>query len=110
VLIVAMLGLLYGEFLIIDAIKFLSLCVRVRDVDRYLAAIILEMLFAEPKGIDPRALLQIGENPLHLRHTLGYLMAYEWADISPQGDWLGLLSSSNRELRHANKAMFGVSS
>jgi hypothetical protein len=103
---VVMLGFLYGEFLIVDAIRFLLLCIRLRNVDRFRAALVLAKLFAEPAGIDPRALLEVGENPLHLRQILGYLMAYEWADISPQGDWLGALSPSKRELRHASNGLF----
>jgi hypothetical protein len=106
VLVICMLGLLYGEFLIVDAIGSLWLRFRLRDVDRYRVAVILEMLVAEPRGIDPRLLLRMGENPLHLRHTLGYLMAYEWADISAEGDNLWLLSPAKRELRHAKAGLF----
>ena len=64
------------------------------------------MLVTEPKGIDPRALLQVGENPLHLRHNLGYLMAYEWADVSPKGDWLGLVSRLQGENCGMHKGRF----
>ena len=106
VLVICMLGLLYGEFLIVDAISSLWLRIRLRDVDRHRVAVILEMLIAEPRGIDPRLLLRMGENPLHLRHTLGYLMAYEWADISAEGDYLWLLSPAKRELRHAKAGLF----
>jgi hypothetical protein len=106
---IMMLGLLYGEFLIVDAGKFLSLRVRLRDVDRHRVAVILQMLLADPRGIDPRPLLQIGETPLHLRHTLAYLMAYEWADISPQGDRLDLVSKSKRDLRNARKSLYAPS-
>jgi hypothetical protein len=100
------LGLLYGEFLVIDAMRFAVLRIRLRNVDRHRAALILAKLFAEPAGIDPRTLLEFGENPLYLRQTLGYLMACEWADISPQDDWITFLSSSKRELRHARNGLF----
>jgi hypothetical protein len=77
--------------------------------DRHRVAVILQMLVSEPTGIDPRLLFQAGENPLHLRHTLAYLMAYEWADISPTGDSLTLLSPSRRHLRQAKSALFAAS-
>ncbi len=104
------LGLLYGEFLIVDAMRFALLRIRLRNADRHRAALILAKLFIEPAGIEPRKLLEFGENPLHLRQTLAYLMAYEWADISPQGDWITFLSSSKRELRHARNGLFEFSS
>jgi hypothetical protein len=107
-LMIIMLGFLYGEFLIVDSIRFGLLRIRLQAVDRHRAALILAKLFTEPAGIDPRTLLALGENPLHLRQILGYLMAYEWADISPRGDWLGAISPSKRELRHAKNALFEV--
>jgi hypothetical protein len=100
-LIIIALGMLLGEFLVIDTIQFLSLRIRLRNADRHRAALILEMLHANPRGIDPRLLLRLDENPLHLRSALAYLMAYELADISPHGDWLQLLSATQRDLRHA---------
>jgi hypothetical protein len=108
VLLIVMLGMLFGEFLLIDAVQFVLLRIRLRHIDRHRAALILEMLLANPRGIDPRLLLQIGENPLHLRATLAYLMAYEWADISPHGDWLELLSATKRDLRHAQNSLLDV--
>jgi hypothetical protein len=98
---IIMLGFLYGEFLIVDSVKSAFLRLRLRNVDRHRGAIILHALLTEPRGIDPRLLLQLGENPLHLRHTLAYLIAHEWADISPHGDWLTLVSQSRRQLRRA---------
>ena len=57
VLVIVMLGMLLGEFLVIDAIQFLLLRIRLRQIDRHRAALILEMLLANPRGIDPRLLL-----------------------------------------------------
>ena len=108
IIMLAMLGFLFGAYLITHGIASLWLRFRLRDVDRHRVAIILQMLSNDPKGIDPRRLLQFGENPLHLRHTLGYLMAYEWADISPKGDWLTSLSPASRELRQAAAGLFQV--
>jgi hypothetical protein len=99
-LIIAMGGMLYGQFLIIDTIKAAALGFRLRKVDRDRVAVILGVLFSSPAGIDPRRLLRIGENPIALRQTLAYLMAYEWADLSPAGDYLNLLSPARRALKH----------
>jgi hypothetical protein len=99
VILCIMLSLLYGEFLIVDSLKTTWLRFRLRTVDRQRAAFILAMLFASPVGIDPRTLLRIGESPITLRRTIAYLMAYEWADISSNGDYLNLLSPAQRALR-----------
>ena len=100
-LVVAFVGTLYGEFLIIDAIKSLLVRVRLRSVDRYRVATILGALMTNHAGIDPRLLLRHGEDPLVLRRTIAYLLACEWADISPAGDHLLLLSPARRALRDA---------
>jgi hypothetical protein len=106
---IIMLGFLYGEFLIVDSVKSVFLRLRLRNVDRHRSAIILHALLTEPRGIDPRVLLQFGEDALHLRHTLAYLIAHEWADISPHGDWLTLVSQSRRQLRRAQYAFLAPS-
>ncbi len=98
-MILILLGLLYGEFLVIDAIKSAWLNHRLRHVDRHRSTIILAKLFADPTGVDPRLLLQPGESPLHLRQTIAYLIANDWADISPHGDRLTLVSPARRALR-----------
>ncbi len=100
-LVVALVGTLYGEFLIIDGIKSWLVRLRLRTVDRYRAATILGSLMTNHAGIDPRLLLRHGENPLVLRRTIAYLLACEWADISPAGDHLLLLSPARRALREA---------
>ena len=100
-LVVGLVGTLYGEFLIIDVIKSLLVRLRLRSVDRYRAATILGALMTNHAGIDPRLLLRHGEDPLVLRRTIAYLLACEWADISPAGDHLLLLSPARRALREA---------
>jgi hypothetical protein len=100
VLMIAMLGVLYGQFLIIDTIKAAWLGFRLRKADRDRAAVILGILFSTPAGIDPRQLLRMGEDPIALRETCAYLMTYEWVDISPAGDHLNLLSPAKRALKH----------
>jgi hypothetical protein len=92
ILILILLGLFYGQFLIIDVLKAMSLHRKLNRIDRNRAAIIVGMLMARPAGIDPRALLRINENPTELRRVLAYLMTYKWIDISPQGDYLNLRS------------------
>lgn len=99
IILCVMLCLLYGEFLIVDSVKTTWLRFRLRTVDRQRAAFILAMLFSSPTGVDPRTLLRLRENPIDLRRTIAYLMAYEWADISSHGDYLNLLSPANRALR-----------
>ena len=101
VLVVALAGTLYGEFLIIDGVKSWFVRLRLRTVDRYRAATILGALMTNHAGIDPRLLIRHGENPLVLRRTIAYLLACEWADISPAGDHLLLLSPARRALREA---------
>jgi hypothetical protein len=100
-LLVALLlcGLLYGEFLVIDAGKMALMNYRLRNVDRHRAAIILAKLFVDPTGVDPRQLLQHHESPAHLQLTIAYLIVNEWADISPHGDRLILISNAKRALR-----------
>jgi hypothetical protein len=108
VVMLLMLGLLFGEFLVIDAIRSHWLRIRLRHVDRHRAALILQMLVNNPCGIDPRFLVRVGENPMHFRTILAYLMAYEWADISCKGDCLTLLSPAKRELKHAAEGFFAA--
>jgi hypothetical protein len=98
---IAMAGSLYGEFLVIDAVKSWWVRVRLRTVDRYRAATVLGSLMTNHAGIDPRMLLRHGESPLALRRTIAYLLACEWADISPAGDHLLLLSPARRALRES---------
>jgi len=90
---------LYGEFLVIDAVKSWCVRFRLRTVDRYRAATILGALMTNYAGIDPRLLLRHGEDPMALRRTIAYLLACEWADISAAGDHLLLLSPARRALR-----------
>jgi hypothetical protein len=107
-LILASIGLLYGEFMLIDAIRFLLLCARLRDVDRHQAALVLAMVAAEPRGIDIDSLTGTGENPLPIRRVLVYLMAYELADIPPNSNAVEILSPAKRELRHAENSAFAI--
>lgn len=100
-LMIALAGVLFGEFLLIDAFKSWLLRRRLRSVDRYRAAMILAALMTSHAGIDPRPLLRHGENPVALRRMIAYLLACEWADISPAGDHLILLSPARRALREA---------
>jgi hypothetical protein len=99
ILILILLGLLYGEFLVIDALKAMWMNHRLRNVDRHRAAVILAMLLQDPTGVDPRLLLQHGESPLHLRQIIAYLVINEWADVSRHGDRLTLVSPACRALR-----------
>jgi hypothetical protein len=101
VLTIIMVGMLYGEFLLIDSAKATLLRLKLHGVDRYRAASIISMLLSDPRGIDPTTLLRYGENPLALRKVLAYLIACEWVDISPDGHYLNLMSSAKRALRHA---------
>ena len=96
----AMIGILHGEYLLIDAIKNVSIRLRLRNVDRQRAAGILVTLFRNPAGINPRTLLQVGETPLQLRALLAYLIAHEWIEISAQGDYVNILSPARRALRN----------
>jgi hypothetical protein len=99
VMILILLGLLYGEFLLIDALKAMWVNFRLRNVDRHRSAVILAMLLQHPTGVDPRLLLLHGESPLHLRQVIAYLVINEWADISRHGDRLTLVSPARRALR-----------
>jgi hypothetical protein len=103
-----MLGLLLGEFLVIDGIRSHWLRIRLRHVDRHRAALILQMLMDQPCGIDPRSLIRIGENPRQFRQILAYLMTYEWANISSKGNCLTLLSPAKRQLKHAEEGFFAA--
>ncbi len=98
-LIIIFLGFLYGEFLVIDALKTMWVRAKLRGVDRHRAAVILAKLAVEPVGIDPRTLLLHGENPFHLRQVLAYLVVSEWADVSPRGELLTLVSPAQRAFR-----------
>ena len=99
-LIVMAVGLLWGEFLILDAAKATWVALRLRGVDRHRAALVLAMVRAEPTGIDPRLLLRVGERPTDLRRLIAYLIVNEWADVSRHGDRLTLVSPARRALRH----------
>jgi hypothetical protein len=95
----AFVGMLYGAFMTVDAIKSMWLRARLRDVDRFRAADILARLIDSPQGIDPRPLLRHGEDARALRRVIAYLMTYDWADISPAGDHLVLLPTWRRSMR-----------
>jgi hypothetical protein len=92
-------GLLYGEFLLVDAIAAWWLDFRLRRVDRSRAAVILGMLFTDPRGLDPTQLLRFGESPLELRRTVAHLIAQEWVDVSPDGRYMNLVSPAKLALR-----------
>ena len=98
-LVIIMLGLLYGEFLVIDAIKATWIRTRLRGVDRRRCAVILGTVLSQPIDIETRTLLRVGETPMQLRQLLAYLIAYEWVDISVDGLYLRLLSPARRALR-----------
>jgi len=100
VLAVMAVGLLWGEFLILDAAKSAWVAVRLRGVDRHRAALVLAMVRADPTGIDPRLLLRAGERPIQLRRLIAYLVVNEWADVTRHGDRLTLVSPARRALRH----------
>jgi hypothetical protein len=94
-----LLGLLQGEFLLIDAMKLSWLRLRLASVDRSRAAMILARLLKEPAGLEPHALMLPGETTDQFRKTIAYLMACEWGDISARGDHFMLLSPAKRALR-----------
>lgn len=96
--IAAFVGMLLGAFLVRDAFAHARLRRRLAAVDRFRAADILAMLRQQTAGLDPRRLLRHGEDPLVLRETIAYLMTFRWADLSPQGDHLVLLSPARRRL------------
>jgi hypothetical protein len=93
-------GMLWGEFLIIDAVKTAWVVSRLSRVDRFRAAMILTKLRTEPIGLDPRRLLLFRECPVDLRRLIAYLVINEWADIAPRGDLLAEVSPARRRLRH----------
>jgi len=99
VIALVMLGLLYGNFLVIDAVKATWVRHRLRAVDRHRAATILAMVFSQPADIETRTLQRLGETAIHLRTALAYLIAYEWVDISADGRYLRFLSPAKRVLR-----------
>ncbi len=100
VLVVLAVGLLYGEFLIVDFVQSTWVAARLRGVDRHRAALVLATLRADPTGLDPRLLLRAGERPADLRRLIAYLILNEWADVSRHGDRLTLVSPARRRLRH----------
>jgi hypothetical protein len=99
ILVLLLLGLLYGQFLLIDGLKAIWVNYRLRHADRHRAALVLAALMQNPTGIDPRLLLQAPETPLHLRELIAYLVFNEWADVSPGGDRLTLVSPARHALR-----------
>jgi hypothetical protein len=99
ILIFFLLGLFQGEFVLIDAIKVSWLRLRLANVDRSRAAMILARLLKEPAGMEPHALMLPGETIQQFRKSIAYLMAYEWGDISARGDHFMLLSPAKRALR-----------
>jgi 4-amino-4-deoxy-L-arabinose transferase-like glycosyltransferase len=99
-LMIVMLGMIYGEFLIVDAIKATWVRTRLRTVDRQRAAMILGTVLSQVMDVETGTLRTIGESPMDLRQVLAYLIEYEWVDISADGNCLSLVSPARRALRH----------
>lgn len=95
-----LLGMLYGQFMLIDFFKAAWMNLRLRSANRERAALILATLFSDPRGLDPSLLLRPGEAICELRQTIAYLIAQEWVDISPDDHHLNLLSPAKRALRN----------
>jgi hypothetical protein len=93
-------GLMWGEFMILDAIQSVRVAGRLQHVDRHRAAAVLAMVRADPEGIDPRWLLRTGERPVDLRQTIAYLILNGWANLSGAGDRLALHSGAARCTGH----------
>jgi hypothetical protein len=100
VVVLALLGVVCGQFMVADAIKSWWVRTKLRGVDRDRAAVILATLVARPEGLIPGELLRHGEPPSRLREMLAYLIATEWADLARDGRHVTLLSPAKRALRH----------
>lgn len=95
----ALLGVIYGEFLIIDALKNVRLNVKLRRVDRTRAATILMETLRHTAGLETGGLLKWREDPISLRSTIGFLIAQEWVEVSRDGRRLYARSDAMRALR-----------
>jgi hypothetical protein len=95
-----MLGLLYGEFLLIDGGKAQWVHRKLRRVDRHRAAVVLAKLLQTPgAALHPKEIMQQNESVEHLSELIAYLVVNEWVDVSPRGDRLMLVSKAKRALR-----------
>lgn len=93
------LGLLQGEFLLIDALKTIFLRLRLAGIDRHRAAMIVATLAARPAGMKPEELIDPGETPEQFRKTIANLMVFDWVEFSSKEHHLMLLSPARRALR-----------
>jgi hypothetical protein len=94
-------GALFGAFICVDALKTTLLKLRLRGagVDRIRCATVLKELLEHDAGVAPHLLMRYGEDAYEFRRTLAWLMIHHWADLSPRGDHVMLLSPSRRALR-----------
>ena len=95
----ALIGLVYGEFMVIDAIKAWWIRAKLRRVDRDRAAVILAILVTRPEGCAPGETLRHGEPVARLRQVLAYLITFEWIEVSRDSQHMMLLSPAKRALK-----------